>query len=159
MSVKITALLDGVPRLIRQIQLADTTTREATKGAVSRGTKRVASGARRRAPQASGELVSTIRDEYSKDGMVGYVKVGFGKLPRRSQASKQSRRDRLAKRRRARGTRAGKGAYGPVIEYGDKRRNREPKPYIRPAFEAEKPSIIAELEQATKNGARASGLT
>jgi hypothetical protein len=46
-SAKIITLLDGVPRLLRQLQLADAATRERTIAAVERGTKRVAAGARR----------------------------------------------------------------------------------------------------------------
>jgi HK97 gp10 family phage protein len=157
-SAKIITLLDGVPRLIRQIQLADTATRARTIAAIERGTKRVAAGARARAPKLTGEMASTIRDEYSKDKLIGYVKVGFGKLLRRSKASTEARKQRLAKRRKAKGSRSGKGAYAPVVERGDQRRHRKPQPFVMPAFQSEQQSIIAEIGRATTEGARSGGL-
>jgi hypothetical protein len=158
-SAKITTLLDGVPRLLRQLQLADAATRERTIAAIERGTKRVAAGARQRAPKLTGEMAGTIRDEYSKDRLIGYVRVGFGKLLRRSKASTEARRQRLAKRRRSKGSRSGEGTYSPVIERGDPRRHRKAHPFLMPAFEGEKPGIISDIGQATKEGAHAAGLS
>jgi hypothetical protein len=158
-SAKFTTVLDGVPRLLRQIQLTDAGTRARTIAAIQRGTKRVAAAARTRAPKVSGEMASTIRDEYSKDGMIGYVKVGFGKLLRRSQASSAARRDRLTKRRKAKGAKSGKGSYAPVVEHGDKRRHKKAHPFVIPAFQAERSSIETELKQATVDGAKAGGLS
>jgi HK97 gp10 family phage protein len=159
MSTKITTLLDGVPRLMRQLQLADAATRERTIAAIERGTKRVAAGARSRAPKLTGELAGTIRDEYSKDRLIGYVRVGFGKLLRRSKASTEARRQRLAKKRRTKGARTGKGTYAPVIERGDPRRHRKAHPFLMPAFNGEKPTIVSEIGQATKDGVHAAGLS
>ena len=155
---KFTTLLEGVPRLVRQIQLADTATRERTIAAVQRGTKRVAASARARAPKASGEMASTIRDEYSKDGLVGFVKVGLGKLARRSRASSAAAKDRLAKKRSARARARGKGRM-PVIEHGDPRRHRTANPFVIPALVGERDAIIADLAKATVDGGRTAGLT
>lgn len=157
-TTKITTILEGVPRFVRQLQLADVATRERTIAAVKRGTQRVAAAARSRAPVKSGEMASTIRDEYSKDGLVGFVKVGFGKLPRRSRASTIAKQQKLAKKRRARGTRAGKGSYAPVVERGDPRRHHRPHPFVMPAFNAEKSGIVDEIAKATHEGAKAGGL-
>jgi hypothetical protein len=47
----------------------------------------------------------------------------------------------------------------PVIERGDPRRHRKAHPFVMPAFEGEKPGIISDIGQATKEGAHAAGLT
>jgi hypothetical protein len=42
-------------------------------------------------------MAGTIRDEYSKDRLIGYVRVGFGKLLRRSKASTEARKSTTCK--------------------------------------------------------------
>ena len=157
-AIKITTVLDGVPELLRAIQLANVETRERTRAAIRRGTQRVAAGARARAPKVTGELASTIRDEYSKDGMIGFIKVGIGKLARRSHSSSAARQNRLAKTRKAATTRAGKGTYAPVVERGDPRRRIKPHPFLLPELMEDKPGILEDLRQAMIAGPRSAGL-
>lgn len=155
--IKILTLLEGVPELIRRIELTDAATRVGTVAAIQRGTKRIAADARQRAPKVTGEMASTIRDEYSKDGLTGYVKAGFGKLPRRSRAAAAARQNRLASRRSAKGTKAGKGSYAPVVERGDPKRHHKPHPFVMPAFVAAQPGIKEDLARATVIGAKEGG--
>lgn len=144
--------LTGSDELRRAIKLADPAARERTKAAIRQGTKQVVAGAIARAPKLTGEMASTIRDEYSKDEMIGYAKVGFGKLPRRLKGLESSR---LSSRKRAanikkRGRRLGKGAFAPVIEHGDPRRNRTANPFMVPALDQARPSIISDITQALR---------
>jgi Bacteriophage protein of unknown function (DUF646). len=173
MSAKVTTLLEGVPQLVRALRMTDEATRKHTVAAIERGTKRVTAGAKARVPKRSGELAYTIRDEYSKDGMVGYVKAGYGTLPR-SRSSRgmgaKSRANALARREQRRLTTrlaptskkalatADLGIYGPVVEHGDRRRHKPAHPYMVPAFQAEKQSIVTDLGDGTKAAAKEGGL-
>lgn len=151
-------VLEGVDQFKRAIQLTDVGTRQRTIAAVSRGTKAIAAKAKARAPRKSGEMAETIRDEYSKDGMIGFVKVGYGKLLRRSRASKAEKRKKLKASRLKQGSKTGEGAYAPVIERGDRRRGREPHPFLIPSLNEERPEIIKELEAAPIAAATTGGL-
>jgi HK97 gp10 family phage protein len=157
MDIKI--VLQGVDAFKRAIRLSDAGTRANTIAAIERGTQAVEAKAKAKAPRLSGEMAETIRDEYSKDRLVGYVKVGYGKLLRRSHASTAERKKRLKERRRRKGSKSGQGAYAPVIERGDKRRNRQPQPFMIPALNEERPTIIKELADAPIKAAQAGGLT
>lgn len=157
-ALKVTSLLDGVPRLKRAIQLADPATRERTRLAIKRGAERIVAEARSRAPKDTGEMAATIRAEYNDTGLIAYVKVGLGKLPRRSHASRESRQLRLARRRKAAGTRAGKGAYAPVVERGDPKRHHKPHPFLIPALLTNRDAIAKEIGAAAVEGPKSVGL-
>lgn len=176
MSAKITALLEGVPNFLRKLELANEETRARTKAAIRRGTQAVVTAAEQRVPKRSGELAYTIRAEFATDGMVGYAKAGFGKLPRRSRASTTARRARAgAKRqltaeesrlqfrlaptsRKALAAKSDLGVYAPVVERGDPRRHHRPHPYMIPALQAERPTIIDDLKQAATGAVRDAGV-
>jgi hypothetical protein len=121
--------------------------------AIRVGTKQVCAGAIGRAHRVSGEMASTIRDEYSKDGLVGYAKVGYGKLLRRSKSGTAAGKARLVAKRKVRGSKSGLGAYAPVVERGDPRRHHLPHPFMVPSLEAARPAIISGIEQALRGGA------
>lgn len=169
--MNIKAALEGADQFQRAIRLADAGVRARTKDAIKRGTKAVAARAISKAPKRSGELASTIRDEYSKDEMVGFVKVGYGKLLRRSRAANKDARERhqtkrvLKRYKRALATTSSQalsvtdlGVYAPVVERGDKRRHKPAQPFVIPALREERPTIITELTEATKSGLRSGGL-
>jgi hypothetical protein len=147
-------------RLNRAIKLTDKTTRTNVVSAIARGTRAVTQGAITRAPKRSGELSSSIRDEYSKSGLTGYVKAGYGKLQRRSKSVRAERVSRLKARRRAEKAKNSRGAlreiqlgvYAPIIERGDARRNRNPMPFLYPALKAERPTIQTDIGRAMDTG-------
>lgn len=147
MAVKVTTLITGVDRLSRELKLTVPHIRARVQAAIKRSVEKIAAEARARAPKRSGELVSTIRAEYGNDGLAGYVKVGFGKLPRRSQAQTAKGRLKLAMRKR----KTGRGAYGPVIEHGDPRRHRPAQPFLRPGFTAQRPVAVREIDSALRS--------
>lgn len=157
MKMKFVAQTD---KLLRAIQLTDPMVRKDVSLAVARGTRKVTQGALTRVKVKSGELRSSIRDEYSKDGLTGFVKAGYGKLQRRSRSVKASRVARLKARRRAEKAKSSRqalreiniGAYAPVIERGDPRRNRSPQPFLYPALNAERPSISRDVATALNKG-------
>lgn len=130
--------LEGAPALSRALKLADPATKTLVAATIKQHTQRLRDEARADAPKVSGDMASTIRDEYSADGLTGYVKVGIGKLKRRGQAAKI--------RRQGGRVRTGKGAYAPVVNYGDPRRHRQAEPFLTRPYQADRPQIIADLD-------------
>ena len=157
------ATLANVENFRRQIALMNTHTRDRTIAAIKRGTKSVQIGAEARAPKKSGELASTIRSEFSKNGLTGYVKAGFGKLLRRSRAGTEKGMARAKARRennRLQLALAGTsrqamsvidlGVYAPVVERGDPKRHHKPHPFMIPAFNAERGAIASDVTTALR---------
>lgn len=176
---KVTAFIDGVARFQRSLELMDEGTRRRTVAAVREGAIHVERGAELRVPKVSGELAYTIRSEFTKDGMVAWVKAGYGKLLRRSRATTgknqaktaaareraKARSDNNDKRRalamssRAAAAATDLGIYSAVVEHGDKRRNKPKRPFLMPSFVTEKPNILANLAKAPQAAAKEAGLT
>ncbi len=144
MSDNITMALANADRFIRELKLAVPATNARVVAVIGRHTESVASKAKSAAPHVTGELAGTIRAEYAANGLTGYVKVGLGKLPRRSKAAT------IAGIARAKGRvrKVGLGAYAPVVERGDPRRHHLPHPFLQPAFEADKPTAITDIDHA-----------
>lgn len=162
--------LMNVEKFAREIKLMNEHTRSNVKGAVRRGTAAVVSGAESRAPKRSGELASTIRAEFSESGLIGYAKVGYGKLTRRSRATTpegkakaQARRENmklqfaLANTSKQALSVMNLGVYAPVVERGDKRRHKPARPFMIPAFKAAKPAIMSEMKTALNTSTRETG--
>ncbi len=147
---KITLLLMGVEKLKRGLKLGEEATLSRMQQAIRAGTQQVCHGATGRIHHVSGELASTIRDEYSKDGLIGYAKVGYGRLLRSSRAKTKQGRERLKRRRK--GKLSGKGSYAPVVERGDPKRHHKAHPFMRASFEAARPTISANIESALHSG-------
>lgn len=145
---KLSTQLEGFDKLARELKLANVETRKNVVDAIAKNTKAIAATARALAPKRTGEMAGTIRDEYANDGLVGMVKVGIGKLPRRSKAKTPQGLKRAKGRRR----KVGPGAYAPVVERGDKRRNRAPHPFLIPSLEQQKPTAINDIDGALNAG-------
>lgn len=166
-ALRMQVVLEGAPELIRRVQLMETRQRERTKGAIRRGTHNVVTRAQRLVPKRTRELESTIRAEFSRDGMVGYAKAGYGQLLRRSKSSSQSVRFKKAKARREERqlqlrlantskqafSVADLGIYAMVVEFGDRKRNKPRRPFMNPAFAQETPAIRKDLQQALQKSA------
>ena len=137
MAVKINAVLAGASELSRAIRLAKPETQAKVKATIKAHTERVAQDAKSAAPRVTGELVSTIRGEFSADGMTGYVKAGFGKLPRKSRST--------GVRHRKRSKQIGRGAYAPVINYGWPKHHIAANPFLTRPYQQDTPQVIADL--------------
>jgi len=169
--IKVSTALSGVPELLRAIKLADAATLQRTKAAIARGAAEVAARARALVPKRSGALAYSIRAEFSKNGMIGYVKAGYGTLLRRS---KSSNRERLARHHKQIAGRTARFAaattskralgaldlavYAPVVERGDPRRHHRPHPFVIPALAQSVGGIVRDLERATVDGAKDGGM-
>ncbi len=148
MTGKAGAALVGAEQLNRALKLAIPHVAANMRAAIEKNTKAIASAAKARAPHLTGELANTIRDEYSQDGFAGFVKVGKGKLPRRSRAVTAKGQTRAKGRQR----KTGQGAYAPVVERGDPRRHHKPHPFLIPSFTARKPTAMADISHALNDG-------
>lgn len=144
MSAKFTMALGGAEKLIRELKLANPRTRANVGAAIRKNTKAVVEQAKSRIHSRTGELASTVRDEYSDDGLVGYGKAGFGKLPRRSKA--QTAKGKARAKGRTRNT--GKGAFAPVIDRGDPRRNIEAQHFLSGPFQRQKATAVSDISNA-----------
>jgi hypothetical protein len=143
MTASFSMALRGAPELIRQLKLASPATQARVAATIKRDTEAVANAARAAAPKLTGEMAGTIRAEFSTNGLIGYVKVGIGKLRRRSTST--------GKRHRRRTVQTGPGAYAPVVEHGDPRRHHKPEPFLEPSFQAKKPQIMQDITAAIDN--------
>lgn len=130
MSIRATAVLAGFEKFNRELKLSVPRTKAAVVAAIHKNTEAVAGKAKATAPRVSGDMASTVRTEYQQEGLVGRVKVGEGKLPRRSSAKTAKGQARAKTRKRT----TGKGAYAPVVERGDPRRHHKAHPFLIPAF-------------------------
>ncbi len=151
MSVKFTTVLGGAEELKRALQLAIPHTRANVVAAVKHNTEAVEAKAQAAAPKVTGELASTIRSEYTNDGLVGTVKVGYGNLPRRSRATTA----KGVKRAKGRTRKTGKGAYAPVVDRGDPRRHIKAQQFLTRPFEQQKPGAIKDIDHALNDSMKA----
>jgi hypothetical protein len=171
--ISVSVVLNGVADFVRQVELMNTRTRQRTIVAIRRGTEAVGNAARSRVKTRTGELKSTIREEFSKDGMVGWVKAGYGILPRSTKSGAMGAARRIAamersKKMKAKLVLAGSsktalsaadlGIYSPVVEFGDKRRNKPRLPFMGPAFQSKKAGILKELKDAPVHAGHEAGL-
>lgn len=173
-SAKISTVLEGVPRLVRALQMTDEGTRQRTRAVLERGAHAIARQARQRAPKVTGELAQSIFVESAKDGLTWFVKAGHGKLLRRSRATsfpgsarfERARARQLANREKFRAAKSSKqalanlqlGVYAPVVERGDKRRNKPARPFLYPALAHERGAIMRGVADAPIQAGRSEGL-
>lgn len=164
-SFKLSMNVRGVREFTQGVKLTNDRMRQRAAGIIRRGTERIAGTAKQLVPKRSGELASTIRAEFSDDGMVGWARAGYGKLVRRN--AKQAQKDRFRKRNKFRKKFKGSaaalkaldlGVYAPVVEYGDKRRRRKPREYMKRAFRTNAHTIQSEFERLPRDAARDGGL-
>lgn len=146
---KFSTLVEGADKLARELKLANVETRKGVVAAIQKNTRAVATTARALAPKRTGEMAGTIREDYANDGLVGMVKVGMGKLPRRSKAKTPEGLKRVRGRRRRT---VGPGAYAPVVERGDQRRHRAPHPFLTPALAQQKETAVKDIDGALNAG-------
>jgi len=169
--MKLTTVLSGVPEFVRAVELTDKKTKEKMIEAIHHGTEEVAAKAEEKVPRRSGELASTIRAEYSKDQMTGFVRAGYGKLIRKSRAKSEGglarakqrrakRRERLAAANTSKRALAALdlGVYAPVVERGDPKRHKPARPFLIPALMEERPEIMNEIKKATAKASEEGGL-
>lgn len=147
--IKVTATVEGVARVTRALRLRQQKVRAGVQRVVAESTAATVAGARARVPVDSGELQRTIRGDILPNGLVAFVRAGFGKLPRRIRG-KSKRSQQLREWRRMQQGPQTQGVYAMVIEYGAK--NKPAQPYMRPALQAVRPGHLTKMRAALRKG-------
>lgn len=170
--IKIETEVTGVRSFVTALRMLDSAAQRRCGAAVRTTTQAVRDGARSKVPISGpedrkarhragpGELRDTIRDEYTGDGLVGFVKAGYGKLKRRSKRTAKPRRlgperyktfmRRLETEAAAMDAQRASGVYAMVVEFGAK--DRPAAPYMRPATRAERGAHTDRLRAALRGG-------
>lgn len=146
--IKLTTVVEGVDSLSRALKLANPAIKARVVAAIHKNTEAVKARALSAAPVKTGEMASTIRSAYLQpDQLTGFVRVGLGRLPRRSRATTAKGQRRFGKLKR-RGRPIGRGAYAPVVERGDPRRHHAKHPFLIPSFQAQRPTAVRDITKA-----------
>jgi hypothetical protein len=149
--MKVTTEVLGIPNVRTALRVLQPETQKRLSMEVRVTAARVVAGAKARVHVRSGELKDTIRGDSSSDGLVAFVKAGYGTLKRRSRAKVGSKR-----RRRGSAKRLGPvepGIYAMVEEFGSQ--TNQAHPYMFPALEAERQDHISRSDRALKGAVAA----
>lgn len=150
--MKITTRVDGIREVSTALRVLQPETQKRLRVEVATTAKEVVAGAKQRVHVRSSELKDTIRDDKSKDGLVAFVKAGYGSLKRRSRAKVGGKGGNKRRRSKQLGP-VEPGIYAMVEEFGSQ--TRPAHPYLFPALEAARPGHIARAERALKGAVAA----
>lgn len=179
MSQKLSVSILGFKRVQAAFKMMSVEVRTRMQQQIKESTQRVEHGAKMRAPVSgassrkakgrlgAGELRDTIRSEIVEDGLTGFVKAGTGKLTRRSRALKPKQQRVLSASQAMRAAHSdairmnnaldrSAGVYAMVIEYGSPGQGKPAQPFLRPAKEAELPTLRKGVGNALRGAVEAS---
>jgi hypothetical protein len=142
--VKVTTSVTGIREVSIALRVLQPETQTRLRIVVADSARHVVAGAKQRVHVLSHELQNTIREDKSADGLVAFVKAGYGSLKRRSRAKVGSKRRKRAKQLGP----IEPGIYAMVEEFGST--THPAHPYLFPAIEAERPSHIARADAALR---------
>lgn len=135
-----TIKLQGADKLFRQLRSLDRkVARKAMSRAMRAGAKIINAEAKARAPVRSGLLKKSIKTRMAKKRKRGEIKFNVGT---------------------SKGSYQGKTFYGAFVEFGwkvgseklgDDRKQVEPKPFLRPAFDAKKHEAAQTITSVLKS--------
>lgn len=146
----------GFDKAALKVALLEPKIRERVAAAIVETTREALRIAQQLVPRLTGELASTLRADFSRTGMTGQVKAGFGYLPRKVKG--ESARVRRIRGAKALGLQL-PGAYAAIVEFGS--RGKPAHHFLVPAAEAVRGQhtqrIEAALTAAVKDVAAGSG--
>jgi hypothetical protein len=174
MAIKITTLITGARQWIQASQLMQEETRARAREAIQETTMAVGAKARTNVPVSDaadrkakgrpgpGELRDSIRETFGVSGLIGFVLVGYGKLPRRSRAVRPTKFGPLRlkafqrqQRRQALQAMREIGVYAMVVNYGSPGRGISGSRFLDRAKESERSAHIARMQRALSGAASA----
>jgi HK97 gp10 family phage protein len=143
----------SVPELgeaIRKVGAYDTKTAQKIENQVNKSTKNIANGARRRVPVRSGYLKKHISSRFDARSITGYVaaKAPHAHLVEFGAKASHEKPDR--KKALKIPWHGGMGVGGEYYAKSADIPARREHPYMRPAFEDEKPNLIRGVKEAVK---------
>ena len=118
--------------------------------AVSTSTKNIAKGARQRVPVRSGKLKKSIRSRFDKRAVTGYVQARQPHAHLVEFGAKGATVEPKSKKALKIPWSGGMGVGGTYFAASAKIPARKERPFMRPAFEDEKPELIKALKEAVK---------
>ena len=142
-----------VPELqktLDQIKAFDGKSRLKIEEAVSTSTKNIAKGARQRVPVRSGKLKKSIRSRFDKRAVTGYVQARQPHAHLVEFGAKGATVEPKSKKALKIPWSGGMGVGGTYFAASAKIPARKERPFMRPAFEDEKPELIKALKEAVK---------
>lgn len=140
--MKLSLKLVGMDRVRLKLAMVEPEVRGHVVTATEQTTGDGLAAARVRVPRRTGELESTLRRRYSRDGLTGYVEAGYGEL------AKKSRKGESRKSRALRGMREGpqlRGIYAPIVEF-------KYHPFLVPALESIRSRHNRRVADAIRSG-------
>lgn len=140
--MKITTSVTGIREVANAIHILDPEVQKRLRVVVDQSARETVAGAKSRVPVRSHELQNTIRYDKSSDGLVAFVKAGYGTLKRRSRAKTSSKRRRRAQKLGP----IEPGIYAMVEEFGSQ--THEAHPYLFPSLEQVRPGHVARADHA-----------
>lgn len=140
--------LVGMDRAALKLAMVHPEVQQRVVTAIEQTTNDALSEARARVPVLSGELRDTLRREYSKTGLAGYVKAGFGKLARKR--FKGEKRKTRALRGLKEESAELRGVYAAVVEFGSVK--KPARPYLVPAVESVRNAHNTRIADAVRAG-------
>lgn len=137
---------------LNKIRAYDGKSRLRIEEAVATSTKNIGRGARQRAPKRSGKLRKRIVTRFNSKGPTGTIaaRTPYAHLPEFGAKAAH------VERKRKKAMTIGGGAYGPLqaghTHFATKANipARKERPYMRPAFEDEKPNLIRNVKGAVQ---------
>ena len=146
---------EGLSECLRDIDKYNARCRLAVEGALRRGTKRVARGARRRVPSKSGNLKRSITSSFKTTTLVGYARakqphahlVEFGAKPVDNVRPKKAKYLQIPTDDLTRYKGDKKYLYLKKVDIP----KRKAKPFMLPAFNDEKDNIVADVKKGLQN--------
>lgn len=125
---------------LKKISAFDGKSRMAQSKVLKNATRRIKNGAIRRVSVRTGELKQSIKSSYSDDKMVGIVRA---KAPH-AHLIEFGHRGAIVKPKKKKAMKIGENTFAAKAVLPPVKA----KPFIIPAFEAEVPKIIKDLQQA-----------
>lgn len=149
---RVTFKVPEIAEELNKIRAYDGKSRLRIEEAVAGSTKSIGRGSRQRAPKRSGKLSKRIVTRFNRKGPTGTIaaRTPYAHLPEfGAKATKVARRRKKAMT-------IGGGSYGPLqpgqTHFATKANipARKARPYMRPAFEDEKPNLIRNIKGAVQ---------
>jgi phage gpG-like protein len=143
----------SVPELnqaVKQISAYDSRTAQRVENQVQKSTKNIGNGARQRVPVRSGDLKKSISTRFDSRSITGYIaaKKPYAHLVEFGHKGGTARPD--TKKALKIPWAGGMGVGGENFAASADIPSVRERPYMRPAFENEKPNLIRGIKEAVK---------
>lgn len=148
-SMEIRMEIQGLDQAIKKLKLYDSKSRKKIEAAISKAGRNIRDGAKTRVPVRTGTLRDSIGARFNGGKMQSVVKADYGKAPHAHLIEFGVRQTVIVPKKKQ----VLKFSVGGETVYTKKSITlpaRKARPFMNPAFQAEKPKIEAEIEKIIK---------